>query len=95
VGTPIVFPNPAVGNEFTILIPLGRDSAEVRLKIFTTAYRKVADVALGTMAAGFGPGNRRNLPLRDSRGRRLANGVYYLVVTTEWGTATGKMLVLK
>jgi hypothetical protein len=60
--------------------------------VFTTAYRKILEENLGSMPAGM---NNVALTLRDSKGKPLANGVYYLVVTTEEGRAIGKLVIMR
>ena len=78
------------------MIPLGVDTENVKLRIFTTAYRKILETDLGPMKAGTGQANYRTLVLTDSKGRKWANGLYYVVCTTASGTqAIGKLVLLK
>ena len=110
VVTPIVFPNPSSGSAVSVQIGLGSDALDVKLQVFTTAYRKIMEKDLGPMQAGGGinassvratAGNligRNNtvlLELKDAKGKPLANGVYYIVVLTEKGKAIGKFLILR
>jgi uncharacterized repeat protein (TIGR01451 family) len=97
VETPVVFPNPVDGRteSVQVLIPLGQDAGEVKVQVFTTAYRKVLEKSLGSMKAGTGSSNVRSLELRDLKGKKLANGVYYLVVATHQGKAIGKFLIVR
>ena len=76
----------------TVHVPLGEDADHVRLLLFTTAYRKVLDQELGPMAAGM---NDVVLILRDSKGKPLSNGMYYIVINTENARAIGKLLILR
>jgi len=97
VGQPIVFPNPVTGpgDNVQVAIPLGHDSAWVKVEIFTVAYRKVLERDLGPSRAGTGITTWHRLVLWGSGEGNLANGVYYLKVTTEHGAAMGKFLVLR
>jgi hypothetical protein len=93
VETPIAYPNPLEGGETVMVsVPLGEDAESVLLQVFTTAYRKILEENLGSMPAGM---NNVALTLRDSKGKPLANGVYYIVITTEKGRAIGKFVVIR
>jgi hypothetical protein len=97
VETPVAYPNPVPGNDDTVMvkIPLGTSVANAKLQVFTTAYRKILEKDLGAMTAGTGLKNCKPLTLRDAKGKRLSNGVYYLVVATEKGKAIGKLLIMR
>jgi hypothetical protein len=60
--------------------------------VFTTAYRKILEQELGSLSAGV---NTVALTLRDSKDKPLANGVYYVVVTTTNGRAIGKFIIMR
>jgi hypothetical protein len=93
VETPIAYPNPVLGGEtVTVNVPLGEASESVVLQVFTTAYRKILEENLGPMAAGM---NDVGLTLRDDKAKALANGIYYIVVTTPQGRAIGKLVILR
>jgi len=80
----------------TVKIPLGVDTANVKLQVYTTAYRKIIEKDFGPMKAGIGSANWRTLELVDLKGKKLANGVYYVVCTTAEGEqAIGKLLIMK
>jgi hypothetical protein len=64
----------------------------VRIQLFTTAYRKVAETVLTTLPAGVTP---VRVVLRDMKGKRLSNGVYYLRVMTGDAESIGKLVVLR
>ena len=97
MGVPIVFPNPVTGggDQVQVAVPLGRDSEWLKVEVFTVAYRKVLERDLGPSRAGTRQSTWHPLDLKMEGGRPLANGVYYLRVTTEGGSATGKFLVLR
>jgi len=67
-------------------------SDSVKLKIFTTAFRKVREEALPASGAGL---QTFVVELKDSRGSPLANGLYYLVVQTPQGRFIEKLLILR
>ncbi len=80
VKTPVLYPNPSTGEPISVYVP-GSGIANVKVEIFTTAFRKVqetnfANVPLGVM--GSGP----MITMTDKTGVALASGVYYAVVTT-------------
>jgi len=55
-----------------------------------------ASAASGARAQGLDRGYHKvALKLTDAKGKKLANGVYYVVVTTEKGKAVGKMIVMR
>jgi len=96
IETPVVFPNPVGADVVTVKISLGADTANVRLQVYTTAYRKIIEKDYGPMKAGTGSANWKTLELVDLKGRKLANGVYYVVCTTAEGArALGKLVILK
>lgn len=75
-----------------VSVTLNQSAKSMKIDLFTTAYRKileetVLDVPLGT--------NYHSLVLKDKAGKPLANGVYYIVVTTTSGKAVGKLVILK
>ncbi|HJT24854.1 MAG TPA: T9SS type A sorting domain-containing protein, partial [bacterium] len=89
---PFIYPNPAKGVEAVTLHLAPCDTDEdVRLKVFTTAFRKVLD---STIPAGTTAGNYP-LELKDNWGIPLANGLYYLVINRGEGVVVKKMIVLR
>ena len=92
ITTPIPFPNPAPGSTATISFTLRDNSSWVHVEIFTTAFRKVNQVDLSNVPAG---AQLVSVPLTDSHGSPLANGIYYIVVVTQQGRAIGKLLASK
>ena len=88
VTKPVLFPNPAAGSQTHLALPASFDT---RVRIFTTSYRLVREIKVGATAAGA----ILTLDLSDKEGAAFANGVYYVVVTTENSRWAGKMLVLR
>jgi len=86
-STPVIYPNPAPGGApVTLVLNLDAQS-DVRVQIYTLAFRKVEDKTVPHVPAGL---SNLPIPLVDRWGKTLANGLYYLVVT-----ANGKRWVLK
>lgn len=71
-------------------VNLASAQADVKVLIFTTAFRKVNEIDLGAMPPGV---SDFKLDLKDRWGRDLANGLYYVVVRTSQGKLTAKLLV--
>ena len=63
-----------------------------KIEIYTTAYRRIASMNVGAAPVGI---QNYQLPLRDLKGKKLSNGVYYVVVTSNTGSAIGKLMILK
>lgn len=91
VSAPIVYPNPATGgNQVILQLPLTTTS-DVKLQVFTLAYRKVEEQEFPKQS------NLSQIPvlLKDTWGNNLANGLYYVVANTNQGQFIAKLLVLK
>jgi hypothetical protein len=92
VGIPFPYPNPVKLRPFVRLrFDLCRPAAAVRLKIVTTAFRTVIDRNIGPAEAGL---YDVELPLKDSSGKALANGFYYVFIETDKGRSMGKLIVV-
>jgi hypothetical protein len=90
-GPVVLYPNPVkTGNTVMLQLPLQRVS-DVKIQIFTLAFRKVQDQTFPQVS----PGVELAVDLADKWGSRLANGLYYLVVTTNQGRSIEKLLVLR
>jgi hypothetical protein len=86
-----IYPNPVTGPIVQILPPFYPGTSDVRLEVFTLAFRKVQDTKIPALASGIAI----PLGLTGWGGDRLANGIYYVVVTTKSGRAIGKLLILR
>ena len=86
----LLYPNPAKGGQVTFSYQLSVPANNVTFKLFTVAFRKVAEFS-GTPNAG-----PNNVPFSTSG---LANGLYYYVMEAEAGghkeLKIGKMIVEK
>ena len=90
-GTVGIYPNPATGPIVHILPAPYLGFSNVRVEIFTVNFRKVQDRTFYAVPAG----TELAVNLTDREGRPLANGLYYVVVTTNSGRVIGKLLVLR
>ena len=72
--------------QFTI----SRFASQVTIKLFTTSFRMIKEITLNNVPAGL---VQTQLDIKDNAGIPLANGLYYVVVTTPQGRAVGKLLV--
>lgn len=75
---PILYPNPTNGNHpVSIHLPNGVERIDGKIELFTLAFRKVLDIPFQVQL-----GSDPSFQMLDSKGRELANGLYYVVVTT-------------
>jgi hypothetical protein len=90
----VPYPNPCKVDcsEVTVNVEVREPGEAVRIQVFTTAYRKVSETALATLPVGVTP---VKVALRDRKGGRLSNGVYYIRVIAGAGEAVGKLAVLR
>jgi hypothetical protein len=86
-----IYPNPVTGPTVVILPPLYNGIMNVRIEVFTLAFRKAQDMTYPTLPSGMAV----TLSLTDRSGNPLANGVYYVVVTVNGRRSIGKLLVLR
>jgi hypothetical protein len=90
---PIVFPNPWDGKG-PVKVWLKSETVirDVNLKVYTTAYRVIAEVNYPRLA----PTDRViSWDGRDRKDRPLANGAYHLLLETASGSYRLKLVVLK
>lgn len=89
---PFFYPNPAKKvDAIQLYFPPCDLVGDYHVKVFTLAFRKVADRGFPRGIAG----NSVNLELRDEWGIPLANGLYYVVFDGPRGRAVKKLLVLR
>jgi hypothetical protein len=92
VSTPVIYPNPARGPDpVNIRLPNYLGVADIPVKVYTTVFRLVDKFTAYQMAGG----SDVSLPLTDQGGTPLANGLYYVSVTTPLGRSVEKLLVLR
>ena len=87
----MLYPNPTDGSQpFSILVPLATP-ADVNVRIFTTAFRKILERDFLDQPVGVPV----SVTLDDREGKPLASGLYYVVVTTRQGKSIGKLLLIR
>jgi hypothetical protein len=91
ISEPIPYPNPSPGGTIHIQFVLAMASSDVKLRIFTTAFRKVLTLNLGALPAG---SQTISVPLTNDHGQALANGIYYIEISDSQGRAIGKLMIL-
>ncbi len=88
-GNPVVYPNPCTGSTATIKLPIS-DAANVKVQIFTLAFREVQTVKVAQMS-----GDTLSITLVDKSGHQLADGLYYFVIQINGNRWVDKVLVLR
>jgi hypothetical protein len=86
-----LYPNPVTGSTVKILPPYYTGVSNVRVEVYTLAFRKIIERTYDSLPAG----TDISMELVGLTGNTLANGVYYVVVTVDGMHATGKLLVLR
>lgn len=76
----------------TVAVNLANGGEWAEMKLYTTAFRLVKDKKIENLPAGT---NKLLLDLNDDWGKPLANGLYYLVLTTPENKVVLKLLVLR
>jgi len=90
-AAPIIYPNPVTGPTVNILLPAYTGTEDVRVEIFTTAFRRVQDTTFPNQ-----PGEVAvSLKLTDRFGAPLANGLYYVVVIIDGHRSIAKLLITR
>ncbi len=91
VGHVGIYPNPVTGPTVQVLPPPYMGVANVRVEIFTLAFRKVQDTIFDSIPSG----TAVTVNLTGRGGNPLANGIYYAVVTVHEQRSIGKLLILR
>jgi hypothetical protein len=88
----LIYPNPSDDSgPVRIYVPL-TGTTDVKIRVYTTAFRKVQELDYSALAP---PDPKLILPLVDKWGVKMANGIYYVVVTTNQGRYFAKWLILR
>ena len=88
---PVIYPNPASGGNVNILPPPYSGQQNVKVEIFTSAFRQVQDTTFFNVPSGVAV----TVELTDRWGRPLANGLYYVVVVVNGKHSIAKLLILR
>ncbi len=91
-GPPVLYPNPWTGTSPEKLHVYLKYATRLEVKIYDLSYRKVQDAVLTQVLAGW---NDITLPMEDTSGQSLPDGLYYVSVSTNWGRTINKLLILK
>ncbi len=92
MAVPVIYPNPADGTApVRIRPPAYFGVSDVKVKLFTLAFRKVQENTYHQIPDG----TDVPLNLTDKWGMPLASGLYYVVVQTTQGRSIGKFLILR
>ena len=86
----VVYPNPVTGGSVNVVPPAYSGSQDVRVEIFTLAFRRVVDQTFKDVPSG----TALSVTLKDNWGKPLADGLYYVVVTVNGKHSIAKLLVL-
>ena len=93
MSKPVVYPNPATDSK-PIHIRLNTTViSDAKVQVFTTAFKKLPGFHYGSQRSG--GGGDVALALMDKWNATLANGLYYIVVTTSQGKSVQKLLILR
>ncbi len=88
---PVLFPNPVEKGDSVKIQGFRLPSVgKVNIQVFSLSFRMVLEETLQAK-----PREELELPLLDPLGVPLANGLYYVVVTSGGVQWTGKLLVLR
>jgi hypothetical protein len=87
----VIYPNPAGNGPVHILLPSYAGVSNIKVTFYTLAFRKVREVDFTNVPSG----TAVVLDLTDNWGKPLANGLYYVVVTTSQGRSIGRLLILR
>lgn len=91
-STQVVFyPNPANGNGPVLIAVSLIAPGDVKVQVFTTAFRKVQEKTYPGQPVGV----PISLSLTDRKGNPLASGLYYVLVTWPQGRTIGKLLIIR
>ncbi len=88
--SPMVYPNPSYGAPVSVVPPAYTGTAEVKIQLFTTAFRKAQERDYDSLP--YGP---VAVAMQDNWGHPLADGLYYVVVTANGHRTILKLLLLR
>jgi GH18 family chitinase len=92
VTDPKLFPNPVLGPGPVTLVLTLPQGGDVKVRIFTAAFRKMLESLHSQVPAGTAT---FSLEMKDQWGKPLANGIYYVVVEGPQGRKVLKLLLLQ
>jgi hypothetical protein len=92
----ILYPNPSSGSsspsgQVQIFIPGRAETSDIRVQIYTVAFRMVQDGLFRQIPVGA----TVEIELKDKSGKFLASGLYYVVVSFGGQKSVGKLKILR
>jgi hypothetical protein len=91
IANAVIYPNPSNGGPVSVMPPTYSGTADVKVQLFTIAFRKVQDKTYNSLP--YGP---VQVAMEDSWGNPLASGLYYVVVTIDGSQRSiAKLLLLR
>jgi hypothetical protein len=92
----VIYPNPSSGSsspsgQAHISFPDLINESDVKVQVLTTSFREVYEQTFVKVR----PGVPLTIPATDQWNKPLANGLYYVAVTTPHGRYLGKWLILR
>src|SRR5262249_55935148 len=88
---PVVYPNPGTGPTVTIYPPAFNNAKDMKIQVFTSAFRKVREDDHPQPLPGVGV----TLELKDKTGTPLADGLYYILCDLDDHRSVTKLLILR
>jgi hypothetical protein len=89
----LIYPNPSMGAEkVKVRGEFCRSTKRVNLVLWTVAGRRVAEYKYGPQEPSL---TEWDIDLKDDHGDPLANGLYYMTITTPQCRSTLKLFVLR
>ena len=88
---PVLWPNPCGAGSCNLQLNLSQ-SSPVKIEVYTVSFRMIFEEVVPQVSAGT---TDLTLQLVDKAGISLANGLYYVVVTTADGRAVDKLMVIR
>jgi len=86
----VVYPNPSNGGPVSVLPPAYTGNEDVKIQLFTIAFRKVKETLYRSVP--YGP---LQVDLTDDWGHPLASGLYYVVIEAGGQRSVVKLLLLR
>jgi len=87
--SPVVYPNPVTSSTANLQLPVS-NAVNVKIQIFTLAFREVQTVTVAQVA-----GSSMSISMIDKSGIPLADGLYYFVIQVNGQKWVNKILLLR
>jgi len=87
----VIYPNPVKGIMPVVLHGFLNSTSDVKIQIYTLDFRKIQERVFSQAYAGADI----ELEIKDKWGATLANGLYFLSITTNQGRVIKKLLIAR